>query len=156
MSCRHWFSHLTMASQDAGRAKRVLIFNTTGDREVRWLLKPLSGLQLDLVIFCTNISRQSENVDQQNFNTNYQIQLARCDTHSKVWRELDTSVPSITIPCYDQALLSLTSGRVKELEQLEADTMHNIPSEVTRAETLQILVTGSLHLVGGVLGLIQR
>ena len=156
MSCRHWFSHLAMASQDAGRAKRVLIFNTTGDREVRWLLKPLSGLQLDLVIFCTNISRQSENVDQQNFNTNYQIQLARCDTHSKVWRELDTSVPSITIPCYDQALLSLTSGRVKELEQLEADTMHNIPSEVTRAETLQILVTGSLHLVGGVLGLIQR
>merc|ERR1719445_153157 len=85
----------------------VLIFNTTGDREVRCLLSPLASLQLDLVIFCTNISRQSSSasVDQQNFNTNYQIQLARCEIHSQAWRELNSGVPCLTVPCYDEAVL---------------------------------------------------
>ena len=107
-------------------------------------------------MFCTNISRQSSSVDQQNFNTNYQIQLARCETHSEVWRELNSTVPCLTVPCYDEALLSLTAGR---LEELQADSRPSlplsIPASVSRAETLQILVTGSLHLVGAVLGLIQ-
>ena len=153
-SCRQWFSE--QAGETESGARRVLIFNTTGDREVRCLLSPLSGLQLDLVIFCTNISRQSHSVDQQNFNTNYQIQLARCETHTEVWRELSTSVPSITIPCYDEAILALTRGRLTDhLPHLQTEPRpcHNIPASLERAEMIQILVTGSLHLVGGVLGL---
>ena len=157
VSCHQWFSQQAGSSHSSGFSK-VLIFNTTGDREVRALLSPLASLELDLVVFCTNISRQSSSVDQQNFNTNYQIQLARCETHSEVWRELNSTVPCLTVPCYDEALLSLTAGR---LEELQADSRPSlplplsIPTSVSRAETLQILVTGSLHLVGAVLGLIQ-
>jgi len=159
-SCRQWFSRQAGLQADGtAHTARVLIFNTTGDREVSWLLSPLASLNLDLVIFCTNISRQSRSVDQQNFNTNFQIQLARCESHSKVWREVNTSVPSITIPCYDEALISLTSGRLTDLDlphlQTEPRPGHNIPASVARAEIIQILVTGSLHLVGGVLGLTQ-
>ena len=141
ISCRQWFSHLALETEDC-RTKRVLIFNTTGDREVRWLLTPLAGLQLDLVIFCTNISRQSEVLDQQNYNTNYQIQLARCETHSKVWRELNTAVPSTTIPCYDEAILSLTAGRVKELDELQSGTILKISLSVGRGGEPSQVVLG--------------
>ena len=161
VSCHQWFSQQALATTDtdSSRVSRVLIFNTTGDREVRCLLAPLARLQLDLVIFCTNISRQSSSVDQQNFNTNYQIQVARCETHSQAWRDLTTAVPCLTVPCYDEAVLALTASRVKELADLQADCRPSpplsIPGGVSQAETLQILVTGSLHLVGAVLGLLQ-
>ena len=161
-SCHQWFSHQATQT-DSARVSRVLIFNTTGDREVRCLLSPLASLQLDLVIFCTNISRQasSASVDQQNFNTNYQIQLARCETHSEAWRDLSTDVPCLTVPCYDEAVLAVTATRLKDLQaNLQADLRPSlplsIPASVSQAETLQILVTGSLHLVGAVLGLLQR
>jgi len=161
-SCHQWFSHQATQT-DSARVSRVLIFNTTGDREVRCLLSPLASLQLDLVIFCTNISRQasSASVDQQNFNTNYQIQLARCETHSEAWRDLSTDVPCLTVPCYDEAVLAVTATRLKDLQaDLQADLRPSlplsIPASVSQAETLQILVTGSLHLVGAVLGLLQR
>jgi len=156
-SCATWFSEVSTRCQTRFR---VLVFNTTGDRDVRTILTPLSSLDIDLVIFCTNISRQSDSVDSQNFNSNFQIQLSRCDTHANVWSELqqvqEKCIPSVSIACYDDAITWVTAHHAPELRQEDFKSpTQKVPKELKSADTLDILVTGSLHLVGGVLGFIS-
>ena len=161
-ACVQWFRDIAVPRGDSGTF-RVLVFNTTGDREVRCLLTPLASLDLDLVIFTTNISRGSDSADQQNYNTNYQIQLSRCDTHTRVWSELMAELssaapptPCVTLPCFDDAVTWATSHHCPQLrreEYREPGVM--FPETMLRVESMDLLVTGSLHLVGGVLGFIS-
>jgi len=156
-SCVQWISEVGVKSPGNFR---VLMFNMTGDREARSLLTPLSSLELDLVIFCTNTSRQSDSVDQQNYNTNYQMQLSRCDTHEHVWAELmrgrSNPIPCLTISCFDDAVTWVTSQHCPDLRrEFYKSPNHQLPCLLERAEKIEVLVTGSLHLVGGVLGFIS-
>ena len=152
-SCVDWFSSV---SSKSGSVFRVLIFNTTGDREVRCLLTPLSSLDFDLVIFCTNTSSCSDSADQQNYNSNYKIQLSRCDLHDKTWRDLmmeqrkSQTPASVIIPCYNDAISWISKHHCDNLPA--SSCQHSLPDKVTQSERLEILVTGSLHLIGGVLG----
>lgn len=161
-SCVQWFRDIAIPRSHTDNNFRVLLFNTTGDREVRCLLTPLASLDLDLVIFTTNISRGSDSADQQNFNTNYQIQLSRCDTHTGVWTELMAErrgvsmTPCVTVPCYDDAVTWATQHHCPGLRREEHKAPGlALPASVLRAERIELLVTGSLHLVGGVLGFIS-
>ena len=52
-----------------------MLFNTSGERDPRCLLQPFSNSDLDLVIFCTNISGRKGTVDQENFTTTEKIQV---------------------------------------------------------------------------------
>ena len=71
----------------------------------------------------------------------------------------DEATFPIVIGAAAAPVLALTAARVKELGELQADCRPSpplsIPGCVSQAETLQILVTGSLHLVGAVLGLLH-
>ena len=157
-SCVAWFRDTATRAADTRPVCRVLVFNTTGDREVRALLAPLARLQLDLVIFTTNIARGSDSAtaDQTNYNTNYQMQLSRCDTHARVWAQLSRAVPSVTVACYDDAVSWVTAAHCPQLRREEYRAPgHAPPPQLARADTVEVLVTGSLHLVGGVLGFIS-
>lgn len=159
-SCVQWFKDIAIPRGHTNTF-RVLLFNTTGDREVRCLLTPLASLDLDLVIFTTNIARGSDSADQQNFNTNYQIQLSRCDTHTGVWTQLMSerrglTTPCVTVPCFDDAVTWAASHHCPGLRREEHKVPGlALPAPVLRAERMELLVTGSLHLVGGVLGFIS-
>jgi len=157
LACVEWFSKA--CRKENMNVYRVLIFNTTGDRDVRTLLDPLTELDLDLVIFCTNISRHKDSVDQQNFTTNEQIQLDRCETHLSAWTELQSGedpVPGLVIPCINDALLWATAGRDTVLPPRYQDNPNlHTPGELIQCDLIQLLVTGSLHLVGGVVGCIR-
>jgi len=162
MACVEWFSKACLVENNKVKVYRVLVFNTTGDRDVRTLLDPLTELDLDLVIFCTNLSRHKDSVDQQNFTTNEEMQLDRCETHLSAWAELQsgmsdqTPVQGLVIPCINDALLYATAGRDSLLPPPYQDThAHPTPPALRKSDLVQLLVTGSLHLVGGVVGCIR-
>ena len=152
-SCVHWYS--SVSDHNDSDIARALVFNTTGDRDVRTLLQPLSQLSFDLVIFCSNIPHNCESVDQQNYNSNFQIQMNRCDLHKKVWSELSQD-QSLIVPCFDDAIGWVTSNHCDIASGSKFKYPNSeLPEKVAKSKSLEILVTGSLHLVGGVLGLIS-
>ncbi|KAK8380551.1 hypothetical protein O3P69_016861 [Scylla paramamosain] len=67
-----------------------------------------------------------------------------------------SDVPSIIFPCIQDALVWLSCGRDPNLTgELLTPPAFPPPARLQEATQVQILVTGSLHLVGGVLGVID-
>jgi len=153
VACRDWWRGLP---RPAG-AYRVLLFNTTGERDVRALLELLVGEGWDLAVFCTNLSSSTDRKDQQNFTTTSQAQLARCQEQLEVWGWLQAArggpAPALAIPCINDALLWVAGGREGALRGEFSGP--RAPPGLRGAGLVQVLVTGSLHLVGGVLAAIQ-
>ncbi|XP_053380037.1 folylpolyglutamate synthase, mitochondrial-like [Mercenaria mercenaria] len=89
--CVEWFS--TEANSEKSRSKRgvyrVLIFNTTGDRETTSLLSPLLCCDFDAVLFCPNIAYENAmSADQTNNTVTREGQLKRCITNKETWEKL--------------------------------------------------------------------
>jgi len=172
-SCRAWYPVASKLAIKNPRDKifKVLLFNTTKERDPRTLLQPFSSSDLDLVVFCTNLSGRKATVDQQNFTTTEKIQMSRCEHHLHVWTKLQTSpsstslftdrlpkqnsIPGLVIPSILEALQWITQGTDRVLQGYECIPAHPVPQELEEADQVQILITGSLHLVGGVLALIE-
>ena len=133
----------------------VLLFNTTGERDVKELLEQMAQLPLDQVVFCTNLSLGTDKKDQQNFTTTNTAQLERCHQHLEVWEAMEQSSlpPAICIPCINDALLWVAGGRDPTLNGTFFGP--EMPKSLGEAELIQVLVTGSLHLVGGVLACLK-
>jgi len=154
-----------------------MIFNSTADRDPRILLQPFIS-DLDLVIFCTNTSKKTATVDQENFTTTDKMQLKRCEEQLHVWTKLQASsqeepasqllgnttclpptnnpVPGIIIPCINDALLWISQGSDPNLSaDYYCIPSNPLPQDLLEADQVQVLVTGSLHLVGGVIACIK-
>ncbi|KAK6196398.1 hypothetical protein SNE40_001631 [Patella caerulea] len=54
-------------------------------------------------------------------------------------------------PCITDTLVWVTQGRDTNISNVTEETLPDVPSSLKDANHLQVLVTGSLHLVGGVL-----
>jgi len=156
-ACKTWFCKASNRSKPQGGSTfKVLLFNMTGDRCVLSLLTPLSSLGLDLVVFCTNMSSLTSTADQTNHTTSSTHQLARCQELDSTWRSLETSVPCVVVPCINDALLWVSQGRDSTLTTNYSSVPDlAAPREMLEADQVQVLVTGSLHLVGGVLAAVQ-
>ncbi|XP_022104844.1 folylpolyglutamate synthase, mitochondrial-like isoform X2 [Acanthaster planci] len=82
-ACQNWF--MTAAEEEGWildrPIKRILIFNSTGDRDEYSLLRPLVGCQFDGAAFCPNITGNTasgNSADQTSCSTTKDKQLARC------------------------------------------------------------------------------
>jgi len=168
LACRSWFTLATKASQIPGKIFKVLLFNMTGDRDCHTLLQPFSSVGLDLVVFCTNMSSLTNTADQQNFTTTARSQLARCQDMLHTWVKIQAAgtntmgrlvrpeVPAVVVPCINDALLWITQGRDQCLtSEYSVAPKYSIPNDLIDAAQVQVLVTGSLHLVGGVLACVE-
>lgn len=82
------------------------------------------------------------------------VELEALDTgpSSQETENLDV-IPSSVIACLSEALHWITQGRDLALPRRQATPL--IPVYLQNANHIQILVTGSIHLVGGVLKLIE-
>jgi len=178
VACASWFNKASVkAVNDKHKVFKVMIFNTSGERDPRVLMTPFLTSHLDLVIFTTNVSGLEDAVDQENFTTTDQIQLARCKTHIQVWTKLNSenlnlrdeeekvhlprvrgeNAPCVVIPLIKDALLWLDD---QYSSQENKSCIHipdiPLPPELLQAHKIQVLVTGSLHLVGGVTACLQE
>ncbi|XP_065092550.1 folylpolyglutamate synthase, mitochondrial [Ochlerotatus camptorhynchus] len=119
---------------------KILIFNATGDRDTGMLLSILAKhAHFDRVFFAPNIASQSTaNIDAINLNFPSDEQIRRCEKNATHWREMMiqrdhpfTSVASV-LPALDVVL-----------EQIDNNYLAH--------QECDILVTGSLHLIGAAL-----
>lgn len=136
--CAKWFQ-----SCQRKENPKVLIFNATGDRDTHKLLEILGkNVKFDRVYFTPNVaSLKSTNVDSVNLNFPKDEQLKRCEQNCQLWQELQARRNgSSKGQCSAQALAAV--GLVLEQIDINFAASH---------QECDILVTGSLHLIGAAL-----
>ncbi|KAM0284285.1 hypothetical protein ACHAQH_002076 [Verticillium albo-atrum] len=150
----HTTDSLKMASQwFAGETKqksgkRALVFNQQGRTEAIDFLdgihnttKRADGTSFDYVVFCTNVT-YSTGYKKDFVNNQYDPKAIEAMTvqHSfaEKWRALDPAAKISVIPTIEEAL--------NFVESL---------GKGSKEKRVQALVTGSLHLVGGALGILE-
>uniref|UniRef100_A0A8B9WRK9 Folylpolyglutamate synthase, mitochondrial n=1 Tax=Bos mutus grunniens TaxID=30521 RepID=A0A8B9WRK9_BOSMU len=196
-ACVRWFRQALHRCErpDSGSEVRVLLFNSTGDRDSAALLKLLQPCQFDYAIFCPNLAEMAstDNADQQNFTVTLDQVLLRCLAHQQHWSRLHEeqvspdpwstpsqeqdgpaslllaphpphthSASSLVFSCISHALQWITQGRDPLFQPpspprgLLAHPVADSGAMVLQeAAAIHVLVTGSLHLVGGVLKLLE-
>ncbi|RXM99458.1 Folylpolyglutamate synthase, mitochondrial, partial [Acipenser ruthenus] len=135
--------------------------------------------QFDFAVFCPNIPEtvsSSNAADQQNFNVTVENILTRCLDNQKSWWRLTEQgagpgeelllpggLPLVEVgmrrwgakplvfPCILSALQWITQGRDPQLPCDSKPRAGSAARALREAGAVQVLVTGSLHLVGGVL-----
>lgn len=113
---------------------KVLIFSATGDRDAEVLLRPLKDIDFETVFFviptaCKEITKTSDNYSSME----HEELLSRCKTHARLWENLNDKSKTVVFQCVSDALLSVKN---------------NCPNK-------SVLITGSLHLVGAALSIID-
>uniref|UniRef100_A0A8C4GST5 Folylpolyglutamate synthase n=1 Tax=Dicentrarchus labrax TaxID=13489 RepID=A0A8C4GST5_DICLA len=175
-ACVHWFTE-TAAH---GPVARVLLFNATGERDSAVMLKLLVPCHFDFAVFCPNITEAiaSCNADQQNFNVSVENMLTRCLDNERSWRLhnrlgdnqgtqllIEDSLPlvpekkadTLVFPCILSALRWISQGRDSVVADPAKTVLPVKPNIMDKAAPLcdvaeiHVLITGSLHLVGGAL-----
>ncbi|XP_051907952.1 folylpolyglutamate synthase, mitochondrial [Hippocampus zosterae] len=164
----------------SGPVARILLFNATGERDCAAMLKVLAQCHFDFAVFCPNITETttSANADQQNFNVSVEHMLTRCLENERSWRLhqstgkasgtpllIEDGLPlvpeeketTLVFPCILSALQWITQGRDAALSHPSKNAMPLKASVMAKAAPLcdaaeiHVLITGSLHLVGGAL-----
>ncbi|RVE55216.1 hypothetical protein evm_000114 [Chilo suppressalis] len=132
--CSEWF-------QDTNKnAETVLVFSATGDRNSEVLLSPLSKLNFKQIYFVIPTAYKRTGKHNDNYSAvEHKDLLARCQRNAEVWEHLKKggSLSKISIlESVSEALIDIKSNS------------HNI-------NRTSVLVTGSLHLVGATLLIID-
>ncbi|CAJ0593936.1 unnamed protein product [Cylicocyclus nassatus] len=131
--CSKWFGD---AVNKSSQKKRVMVFQCTADRKPSSLLPHLSRHAFDFALFCPTALSVSPDIksDLTNFNASAFEQRKRSHLCASTWKEIGTG----EVHVFD--CISSTVDWIKKLSE---------------TEELDVLVTGSLHLVGGVLSIIE-
>lgn len=117
---------------------RYLIFNTTGDRDSAKLIAPFKELGFSKAYFAPNVAGElAKLADQENFNMPVAKQMERCRRHVEIWGENSVLADSI----------------YEALQLIKHD--HELNSRNESIGKPQVLVTGSLHLVGALLSVVD-
>jgi folylpolyglutamate synthase len=121
--------------------EKILIFSATGDRKADILLAPLKNLQFNHIYFVIPTAYKHTNKNNDNYSVIEQKELiSRCHRNSEVWSQLQGSANGTKI-----SVLGSVS-----------DALINIKSSYRTINKPSVLVTGSLHLVGATLSIIDH
>ncbi|XP_076654557.1 folylpolyglutamate synthase 1 isoform X2 [Halictus rubicundus] len=132
--CIRWFNDFVTKK---GGGKKILIFNTSAMRDVTTLLTPLKSLQFEKVYFVPNYAGVN-NVDDE-FNRFFMdTQKLKCSKNAEFWGA-------------GSVLANSTSEVLQEIKKANSHRQANHNKD----EMCQVLVTGSLHLVGAVLAVLD-
>uniref|UniRef100_A0A914WLB9 Folylpolyglutamate synthase n=1 Tax=Plectus sambesii TaxID=2011161 RepID=A0A914WLB9_9BILA len=151
--CAKWFKSESLVEHDGAEEKpiKMLLFHCTADRSADSLLPYLQKCNFDYALFCpTQVhARVDRRSDQANLNQDEHAQLDKCEQNRKCWTQLQRGKSSAgvteVLPCIEDALNWIES-RDQHLDALKGGLS---------TTNVHVLVTGSLHLVGGVIGLID-
>ncbi|ROW07990.1 hypothetical protein VMCG_03656 [Cytospora schulzeri] len=134
----------------ARKGPRVLIFNQQGRTEAIDFLDGLhsgakreDGSSFDEVIFCTNITYATTGYKRDFVNHQYDPEAIKNLTVQRTfadrWSSLDPKAKVMVLPSIEEAI-NHARDQTESLEE---------------GETVQAFITGSLHLVGGALGILE-
>ncbi|XP_044188049.1 folylpolyglutamate synthase, mitochondrial-like [Thunnus albacares] len=169
-ACVSWFRQETLQTdQTRGPGLKILLFNTTGERDSASLLRLLAPCQFDYALFCPNITEKpTNNTAHHSVCGSVEHMLARCRANQSCWQSLNATETirrhlltncrshSLVFLCILSALQWISQGT----EALSAPAgsksscrIHPSQSDdrLREAGHISVLVTGSLYLVGGVL-----
>ncbi|TDZ27525.1 Folylpolyglutamate synthase [Colletotrichum sidae] len=132
------------------KGPRVLVFNQQGRTEAIDFLDGLfegvkrgDGRGFEKVVFCTNVTYAQTGYKRDFVNHQYDAKAIENMTVQRQfadrWKELDPQADVKVIPTIEEAL-NHVRGMAEGLDE---------------GETVQAFVTGSLHLVGGALGILE-
>ncbi|XP_028029581.1 folylpolyglutamate synthase, mitochondrial-like isoform X2 [Bombyx mandarina] len=130
--CAQWFS-------DNNRSpNRILLFSATGDRNAEVLLQPLKCLNFTKVYFVTPTAYKETNQNNDNYSLVEQEELiSRCKAYKQIWNKTLRSTSEVAVmECVSSALV-------------------NIKQTQGALGTPSVLITGSLHLVGAALSILD-
>ncbi|XP_054710567.1 folylpolyglutamate synthase, mitochondrial-like [Uloborus diversus] len=182
--CARWFNESSETEKTNLRSSvKVLLFNCTGERKAESLLDPLADINFDAVVFTPNrisVTKDSTS-DQSNFTVDPEKEIDQCVTNREIWCHLmrslyenklniasySTSVSNseaqARLQCDNSVLFSCLKNAVdwlfsstNEYDPYFSDPTGSLTELLKNADHIQILITGSLHLVGNVLGLIEK
>ncbi|KAG1687439.1 Folylpolyglutamate synthase, mitochondrial [Nymphon striatum] len=161
-NCVDWFKESSIVQNTkTSDICRVLIYNSTGARDPGPLLIPLSAVGFDLVIFCPNLVSLNTNAssDQANLMTPEVTQLNKCKTNQQFWSYLESSAleqqKATEYENNNYVISSTTTTDMNYIFKESPESFEERPEKLANSEKVHILVTGSLHLVGGVLALLD-
>ncbi|CAI5666161.1 unnamed protein product [Oreochromis niloticus] len=180
-ACAQWFRETAAEHERnaSGPVARVLLFNVTGERDAAAFLKLLVPCHFDFAVFCPCIAEVgTSNIQEKKFDMSVEEMLSRCLDNERIWRLhnhqddnrdnlllIEDSLPrlpenrgdTLVFPCIFSALQWITHGRNSVLSDQAKTTLPVKPSVTAKAASLreasdiQVLITGSLYLVGGAL-----
>lgn len=130
--CAQWFG-------DNNRSpNRILLFSATGDRNAKVLLQPLKYLNFTKVYFVTPTAYKETNQNNDNYSLVEQEELiSRCKAYKQIWNKTLRSTSEVAVmECVSSALV-------------------NIKQTQGALGTPSVLITGSLHLVGAALSILD-
>lgn len=143
--CAQWFSNITKKSFK----KKALMFNITGPRNPEKLLEPLLDCNFHAVVFVTNISGKHESAGKRllllwvdcallKFSDNTIFAstdhlVSRCIQHKEVWLQLGANNDKIEV----------------------FSTVYEALEYLNNQDSYDLLVTGSIHLIGSVLSIVH-
>ncbi|MFH4983640.1 hypothetical protein AB6A40_010349 [Gnathostoma spinigerum] len=139
--CSQWFDteRRELEKKLGGSFLRVLLFHCTADRTPDSLLPYFKSAGFDIAVFCPARlnSIVDPSSDQANFNSNENSEVEKVNASECVWRKVNGKSSTVKrFSCITEAFNYITSLSKQETRKIE------------------VLVTGSLHLIGGVLSLI--
>ncbi|KYQ58683.1 Folylpolyglutamate synthase, mitochondrial [Trachymyrmex zeteki] len=129
VNCVSWFKRVSR-----GTSSKFLIFNISGDRNSLELLKLLKSLDFDRVYFAPNYAGVISVEDLSNYIL-LDEQRKKCKKHCELWGDNSVSKNTVAEVLYD----------IKK----------HVSSQVNSHDKVEVLVTGSLHLNGAVLTILD-
>ncbi|KAK3928831.1 Folylpolyglutamate synthase, mitochondrial [Frankliniella fusca] len=140
-ACVEWYSKHRPLRQGV---KHALLFNMTGDRDRLNIIKPLLELKFDKVMFSPNVASSSRG-ENQNLRVPLSNQLQQTQDLHDLW----------------VSQTSLRENNKNSDNQLQTNTsvkhcvLEALAELQNEEEEWCVLVTGSLHLVGAVLSIVD-
>jgi len=159
-ACVKWVHSRINKDVDVSRDRifRVLLFNINrSERDHTAILKSLSSIGFDYAVFCPNIidsNPDNNSRDMQNYNTTLDNNFRMCERNKETWLTLQPLQSqdniSTVFPCLSSAVRWVCNGRDPEIQK-PVDGGPEVPLKMAECEHIQIVVTGTLHLVGGLM-----
>ncbi|RWS15124.1 folylpolyglutamate synthase-like protein [Dinothrombium tinctorium] len=149
--CIDWFMHSSQKFSIDKKVCRVLIFNCTGQRDVHSLLEPLLDGNFDLALFTTNNVniQESKSCEMTNFNVDQSKIMINVDNNSDSWRILMLERKK------SHSCIVKKFACISEVINWLNDKSEEKPASFANADCIHLLATGSFHLIGGVLSVID-
>uniref|UniRef100_A0A1I8BCB9 tetrahydrofolate synthase n=1 Tax=Meloidogyne hapla TaxID=6305 RepID=A0A1I8BCB9_MELHA len=153
--CAQWFKENSFNNNN--NIQRLLIFHCTGYRDSSQLLPVFKDFNFNAALFCPAIIEENNSLINDSINLNHDSskELKRCFKDKQLWMELfenkieNNNSKSNQIPTKPNAqCFSCIS------QTLEWITKYSL--NMSKGNELHVLITGSLHLVGDTLAILER